>query len=107
MDTNLRPGIDVLATAGHSVEALLSKWGWDPEIPDRDQGGVGGRILASPGWPLMPVGPVIDETDLGLPDSPSNLLEKGLVNNVSVLSDFTSNEGSFFVLVLAKNHPTK
>jgi len=94
-----------LASIGiNFLSSFLNKRGFDIH-PKSKLDTAKGPILASPGWPLMGHGPVVDGTDLGLPDSPSRLLDRGVVNSVSVLSTFSPNEGSFFTMALGQNHP--
>jgi len=50
----------------------------------------------SPLWPIMPVGPVIDGTPVGLLDVPINLVLRGTFNHVPLLVGANENGGSIF-----------
>lgn len=48
-------------------------------------------------WPLMPWGPAIDGTKVGIPDQPLKLLQEGKFNKVPAIFGTNKNEGSVFV----------
>jgi hypothetical protein len=50
-----------------------------------------------PLWPVMPWGPTIDGSNVGLLDLPLNLLKKGKFNKVPVIFGTNKNEGTIFV----------
>jgi len=56
--------------------------------------------FASPLWPLMPFGPCIDGTDVGLPDVPYTLMEKGEFAKVPLIVGANKDGGGYFGMAL-------
>lgn len=56
--------------------------------------------FASPLWPLMPFGPCIDGTDVGLPDVPYTLMQKGEFAKVPLIVGANKDGGGYFGLAL-------
>jgi len=56
--------------------------------------------FASPLWPLMPFGPVIDGTDVGLPDVPYTLMQKGDFAKVPLIIGANKDGGGYFGIAL-------
>merc|ERR1712232_1518805 len=56
--------------------------------------------LASPLWPLMPFGPCIDGTDIGLPDVPYTLMQKGEFTKVPLIVGANKDGGGYFGMIL-------
>merc|ERR1711981_762336 len=52
--------------------------------------------FASPLWPLMPFGPVIDGTDAGLPDMPLTLVQQGKHHKVPLMLGSNKDGGAYF-----------
>jgi len=56
--------------------------------------------FASPLWPLMPFGPCIDGTDVGLPDMPYTLMQKGEFAKVPLIVGANKDGGGYFGIAL-------
>jgi len=52
--------------------------------------------FASPLWPLMPFGPVIDGSEAGLPDVPLTLVQQGSFNKVPLILGSNKDGGAYF-----------
>lgn len=52
--------------------------------------------FASPIWPLMPFGPVIDGTEAGLPDVPLKLVQRGEFHKVPLILGSNKDGGAYF-----------
>jgi carboxylesterase type B len=68
------------------IIARLSPFPLPKDIPD----------FASPLWPLMPFGPVIDGTDVGLQDQPYTLMTKGEFSKVPLIVGANKDGGAYF-----------
>mmetsp|Transcript_112776 Transcript_112776/g.273866 ORF Transcript_112776/g.273866 Transcript_112776/m.273866 type:complete len:834 (-) Transcript_112776:83-2584(-) len=63
------------------------------------------QILASPLWPVLPFGLVVDGTDAGVPAPPRELYEAGRVADVPVYLNHEHDEGTIFAMMLAFEFP--
>merc|ERR1712242_333325 len=56
--------------------------------------------FASPLWPLMPFGPVIDGSDAGLPGIPRTLVQQGKFHKVPLIIGSNKDGGAYFGPIL-------
>lgn len=87
---NTRDLVISFAQMGKDIMARITGVPLPDDIPD----------FASPLWPLMPFGPVIDGTDVGLPDMPYTLMQKGEFAKVPLIIGANKDGGGYFGLAL-------
>merc|ERR1712137_98443 len=78
------------AQMAKDIIARISPFSLPSDIPD----------FASPLWPLMPFGPVIDGTDVGLHDQPYALMKRGDFAKVPLIVGANQDGGAYFGAVL-------
>lgn len=88
------------------IKSLLSaEWGFDGGFRPTGLGDGDAGILATPLWPILPFGIVVDGSDVGLPASPRKMYEAGESLDVPVYINHERDEGTVFALVLAAVFP--
>jgi len=78
------------AEMGKDIARRMLPFPLPKDIPD----------FASPLWPLMPFGPVIDGTDVGLHDQPYTLMTQGDFAKVPLIIGGNKDDGAYFGPIL-------
>ncbi|CAE8648931.1 unnamed protein product [Polarella glacialis] len=82
------------------IEAVLSTMGAAGGIHKTGLLPGDSSILASPLWPALPVGIIVDGTDTGLPAPPRELYETGRIHEVPIYVNHEAHEGTLFAAIL-------